>query len=132
MRAVTFSSAVFAMLALATLADTARAQDGRVYSIDDKDVIQPTAIKKVQPEYDEAARADKIEGIVEVDIVISKTGKPRDVRVRKGLDPRLDGKAVSAAEQWEFDPARLKGLPVDYSAVLQLTFKLIVPHNEKK
>ncbi len=78
----------------------------------------------MRAEYDDSARAEKVEGMVKLIAVISKEGKPRDITIKEGLDKRLDAKAIAAVKQWEFEPARLNGKPVAFRAELQVIFRL--------
>ena len=44
--------------------------------------------------------------------------------VVRHLDDRLDRSAVNALAQWEFEPARRNGQPIDVDAVFEIPFHL--------
>jgi TonB family protein len=102
----------------------ASGQQNGIYDGHQPGITLPKPVKRVDPEYDPSAKAEKIEGPVKLLMVISKEGKPVTVSVREGLDPRLDRKAVAAAKLWQFEPARLNGAPVAFRLTLQLNFRL--------
>ncbi len=47
------------------------------------------------------------------------------VRVIRGVDPRLDLKAIEAVRQWLFVPGKFRGTPVDVIADIQVDFTLL-------
>jgi TonB family protein len=89
------------------------------------DVISPSVIFKVDPQYTEDARRDKISGSVVLSMVIGTDGLARDISVQKSLDPGLDRKAAEAVEQWHFAPGRLNGEAVAVQAVVEVNFRLL-------
>ncbi len=76
-------------------------------------ITPPIIIRQVRPNFTEDALARKIQGEVEVEVVILKDGTVRPVRVLRGLTADLNEKALAAASQWKFIPAKFKGQPVD-------------------
>ena len=68
----------------------------------------PKFKNRVIPEYSAEARRKEIEGVVELEITISETGKVLRVRITKKLGYGLDEAAVKAVKQSTFHPA-LKG-----------------------
>lgn len=66
-----------------------------------------------------------IQGTVQVNFVIDKDGKVRDVKVAKSVDPLLDEEAVrvvSASPKWR--PGRLRGEKVSTSMTIPVEFRL--------
>ena len=61
-----------------------------------------------------------VEGTVVVYAVITSRGSVEEARILRGLDERLDLGALSAFEQWEFQPAARDGEPV---AVVRIPFR---------
>ena len=55
---------------------------------------------------------------------IGADGKPRDIRVQRGLGMGLDQKAMEAVKQWRFDPATKDGRPVAVQISVEVSFKL--------
>lgn len=75
--------------------------------------------------YPESAVRDGVQGRVLVDFIIDEKGRVRDVKVLKGVDPRLDDEAVrviSASPDWR--PGYVKGKPVRAEMSLWVEFRL--------
>ena len=75
--------------------------------------------------YPESCVQEGVQGRVLVDFVIDEKGRVRNVRVLKGVDPRLDAEAVraiSASPDWK--PARLRGKKVKSGMSLYVEFRL--------
>ena len=75
--------------------------------------------------YPEQCVREGIQGRVLVDFIISEKGKVEDVRVLKGVDPRLDEEAVrvvSASPDWK--PGRLRGKKVRTEMSMYIEFRL--------
>lgn len=67
---------------------------------------------EVRADYPEVARKQGIEGVVEMDLLIDREGRVRDVKVVRGIGFGLDESAVRAVEQMLFEPARVENEPV--------------------
>ena len=75
--------------------------------------------------YPQEAVRDGIQGTVQVNFIIDKDGKVRDVTVAKSVDPLLDDEAVrviSASPKWR--PGRLRGEKVKTSMTIPVEFRL--------
>ena len=79
---------------------------------------------KPKPVYTDEARAKKIEGDVLLQVVFTASGEVRVERVVQGLGYGLDQSAEAAARQIHFRPALQEGQPVDFSAIVHITFEL--------
>ena len=88
------------------------------------DVKAPQLIKRVEPVYPSEARANRVKGIVVLQVLIDKTGAVRQIVVRKEFAPGLSDAAVDAVRQWQFAPATLNGKPVDVVLNVAINFKL--------
>jgi TonB family protein len=95
----------------------------KIYKGTDEGVTPPKPLKRVRAEYDETAKAQKVKGIVKLDAVVSRDGKLRNITVSESLDPRLDAKAIAAAKQWQWEPARFKGKVVACKVRLEIGFE---------
>lgn len=85
----------------------------------------PVLIREVKPQYTDAAKARKIQGTVELVVLVQADGTVGpDVRVTKSLDPDLDQEAIKAARQWRFNPGTKDGEPVAVEVNLEMTFTL--------
>jgi TonB family protein len=88
-------------------------------------VTAPVIVKQVRPGFTEEALARKIQGEVIVEVLILKDGTVRPVRVIRGLSADLNEKALEAASQWKFIPAKFKGQPVDLIAEIAIDFNIL-------
>ncbi|MCP9493446.1 MAG: energy transducer TonB [Pyrinomonadaceae bacterium MAG19_C2-C3] len=86
-------------------------------------VIDSLATEKVAPEYPKDAKAQKIQGTVEVEVVVDEEGKVIEAEAIKGHQ-LLREAATTAAKQWKFKVAKLSGNPVAFSGRITLKFKL--------
>ena len=88
------------------------------------DVTAPSILSRTDPQYDEDARAERIQGSVLISVVVGADGIPHDLSVARSLDPRLDRKAIEAVLQWHFAPGTRQGEPVAVRATIEVNFKL--------
>lgn len=86
----------------------------------------PTLLRGVDPRYTPDAMQAKIQGTVELEVLVSPTGAVSDVKVSKSLDRSygLDAQAIATAKQWIFRPARFKGQAVSYLVLIVMEFSL--------
>jgi TonB family protein len=86
----------------------------------------PSLVHMVDPRYSRAALVRKLEGDVELEVVVLPDGTVGDLRVSRSLDKvyGLDDEAIGAARQWVFSPALLAGRPVPMLVTLQMEFRL--------
>jgi TonB family protein len=87
-------------------------------------VTPPRLLREVKAEYTDEARRQGITGAVLLEIVVLRDGAVGDVKVLRGLGLGLDQRAVAAVRQWRFDPARLRGTPVDVIVEVAVEFTL--------
>jgi TonB family protein len=85
----------------------------------------PLVRERVEAKYTSTAMIERIQGTVEVDVVIGLDGSVLRARVAKSLDPRwgLDENAIFAARQWKFTPGTLNGRPVTVLARVPVDFR---------
>jgi len=57
-----------------------------------------------------------------VEVVVSADGLPTEVRIRRGLFPGMDKKAVEAVKHYRFMPATSKGKPIEASRNIMVNF----------
>ena len=81
-------------------------------------------ISKPTPVYTQEAKNLRIEGEVQLEVVLGASGSLRVLRVVRGLGHGLDDNAVKAAEQIHFKPAMRNGQPADSTVVLHIVFQL--------
>ena len=87
-------------------------------------VSSPRVIYDPEPAYSDAARSAKMQGTVTLWLVVGTDGKPRDIRVQKGLGMGLDEKAIAAVETWRFEPSMLNGRAVAVAINVEVNFRL--------
>jgi len=88
-------------------------------------VSQGLLYKKVAPTYPQNAIRMHIEGEVDLQATISKSGAITLVKVLSG-DPQLAQAAMDAVKQWKYKPYLLNGEPVEITTQVTVNFKL--PH----
>lgn len=86
-------------------------------------VSQGLIVKRVQPVYPEQARQMRVEGKVELQANISKSGSITGVKQLSG-DPLLGRAATDAVRQWKYKPYFLNGEPIEIQTQITVIFKL--------
>ena len=81
----------------------------------------PRPIKITRPQYPQEAFVKKIEGTVDVEIVIAPSGHVASAKVVRSV-PLLDEAALAAVRQWLFSPAYKRGRPVPSLAEAPVKF----------
>jgi protein TonB len=86
----------------------------------------PRLIVEVKPNYTAEAMRARIEGVVELDIVVQADGSVGQVRLVRSLDSRfgLDEEAIRAVRRWRFDPSRRAGIPMTVRVPVEVSFRL--------
>lgn len=87
-------------------------------------ISAPTMITAPDPEYTEEARLAKTQGKCILWMIVDEDGKPRNIKVVRGLGFGLDAKAVEAVQQWRFQPAVKDGKPVNVQISVEVGFHL--------
>ncbi len=80
-------------------------------------------VKKTQPVYPASAMQMHIEGTVELQATISKSGGISGVKIISG-DARLARAAVDAVKQWKYKPYLLNGEPIEIQTQITMNFTL--------
>ena len=79
---------------------------------------------KPRPAYTDKARAQHLEGEVQLEVVFGASGTVDVLRVVKGLGLGLDESARDAAIHIRFHPATRGGSPVDVKGIVHIAFEL--------
>lgn len=87
------------------------------------DVSDARALSRPQPPYPPIAKAARVSGPVEVEVVVNESGEVIWAEAVSG-HPLLMQAAVAAARQWRFEPAKLRGQPVKVTGLITFTFTL--------
>jgi TonB family protein len=80
-------------------------------------------VRRVEPQYPEQARAQKIQGAVVLDVHIGASGAVEDMQVVSG-DALLAQASTDAVKQWRFKPRTQNGHPVQMQTQVTLNFRL--------
>lgn len=97
---------------------------GGLYQLGDIGVTPPKAKFTPEPDFSEEARAAKYQGTVTLSAVIGPDGRPRNLRVVRGLGMGLDEKALEKVRTWLFEPGKRNGQPVSVAMALEVDFRL--------
>ena len=88
-------------------------------------VTAPKLTYKVEPQYTRAALDARIQGTILLEIVVDKTGVPRDINVLSPVGFGLDERAVECVSRWRFEPGIKEGRPVKIRANVEVSFRLL-------
>lgn len=88
------------------------------------EVTQPVLIRKITPEYPPIAIRGRIQGIVVLEAVITRTGTVEELRVLHSPHPLLEQAAVKAVKQWLYRPALVNSKPVKVYFTVTVEFKI--------
>jgi protein TonB len=80
-------------------------------------------VHRVQPVYPPLARQARIQGVVQLRAIISKTGTIERLAVESG-HPMLAGAAIDAVRQWRYRPYLLNDEPVEIETEITVNFLL--------
>ena len=89
----------------------------------------PMATHKAEPGYTLAAQRDRVQGTVQLQLVVNPEGTPRRIVVVQPLGCGLDAEAAESAAKMRFTPADLGGRPVPSPVLLRQEFSVVpAPH----
>ena len=88
-------------------------------------ITPPQVVYKAEPQYSEAARKVRLQGMVMLRIEIGTDGRATNVGVRQSLGLGLDDRAMDAVKQWKFLPGKVNGKPVPMVAYVEVNFRLL-------
>lgn len=87
------------------------------------DIMQQQIMHKVDPVYPQDAKKARIEGKVELEAVIGKTGEVEQLKVVSG-PTELQPSALDAVRQWTYKPFLLNGAPVEVKTTINVIYSL--------
>jgi TonB family protein len=88
-----------------------------------EDVAEQQLLRRVEPEYTESAREQRLQGKVVLNVRVGKDGTVRSLS-RVGGDPQLAILAAKAVQQWKFAPLVREDRPVSFESQVTLSFEL--------
>jgi TonB family protein len=99
---------------------------GGEYQAGDGNATIPQLIFEKRPTYTSEATLARIQGVVELEVVVLADGTVGRPKVVHSLDPGLDRRAIEAVTQWRFKPGRRRDTNEAVSVIVrvQLTFTL--------
>lgn len=86
-------------------------------------IALPQRLVHAQPKYPPIARTGKVQGTVEVSIVIDAGGNVERAQIVRSI-PQLDGAALDAVKKWKYAPTIVDGAPVPVTMIVQVQFTL--------
>jgi protein TonB len=81
-------------------------------------------LSKPEPQYTEDARRNQVTGTVVLKVVFASSGEVLQIRAVRTLPFGLTERAIAAARQIRFEPAKRDGRPVSVSMQLEYNFNL--------
>ncbi|HUB78199.1 MAG TPA: energy transducer TonB [Bryobacteraceae bacterium] len=109
------------MVVMAVLGSVAFAQD-EPRKITRSEALNAVAVR-VQPEYPPMARQLRMQGSVEVEVLVGENGEVQKVDIVSG-NAVLTASAVQAVKHWKFKPFLESGKPIRVLAPITVDFKL--------
>lgn len=97
---------------------------GDVLGVDRSDIVMPTPLKRVAPDYPDEMADRHSEGIVNVDIVIDSRGRVTHVLSVGESNAFFATVAERAVSHWRFKPATVNGIPVACRVCQPINFYL--------
>jgi TonB family protein len=94
-------------------------------------IVPGKLINRVQPMYPETARKLRLRGMVSINVVIHKDGTVTVQNVGAG-HPLLAPAAITAVQQWKYEPTTVSGEPVDVLVKVYVTFEFSQQQSEQK
>lgn len=89
-----------------------------------KGITPPVPIYSPEPRFTEQARADNVQGICRLMLIVNAQGFPQNIRVIRSLPDGLDESAIDAVSQYRFRPSTANGKPVPVRMVVEVDFHL--------
>ena len=86
------------------------------------EVMEKLLVHRVEPVYPPAARQQKLEGVIALDIVVGRDGSVVSMHPLNGPDV-LARAAMDALRWWKFEPYRVNGEPAVVETTVAVEFK---------
>jgi TonB family protein len=84
----------------------------------------PDKILDVPPVYPDTARTARLQGSVDLVIVIGPGGAVENARTLAKAPPLLEQAAIAAVKQWKYRPTLVNGVPVPVTMTVRISFAL--------
>ena len=86
-------------------------------------IPMPARLIHERPVYPPIARQGRVQGTVEVSVVLSPDGTVERAQIVKSI-PALDTAAIDAVKKWKYAPTVVNGTPVQVTMIVQVKFEL--------
>jgi TonB family protein len=87
-------------------------------------VKAPVLTYQAEPEFTQAARGQKLNGVVLVSMIVDTSGNPTQVQVLRPVGLGLDENAVASVSTYRFRPAMLDDKPVPVELNVEVNFQI--------
>jgi TonB family protein len=87
-------------------------------------VTAPVLTYQAEPEFTQAARGQKLSGVVLVSMIVDTSGNSMQVQVLRPVGLGLDENAVAAVSTYRFKPAMLDDKPVPVALNVEVNFQI--------
>lgn len=87
------------------------------------EAAEGSLLRRVEPDYPEEARQQRIQGPVVLDVRAGRDGSIQEVKLLSGQRLLADA-AIAAVKQWRFKPPLVKGQPAEMQTTITLNFRL--------
>jgi TonB family protein len=84
--------------------------------------MQKRVVRRVDPDYPEAARAQNLSGVIVLDIVVGRDGAVIEVNPESGPEV-LTRAAAEAVRWWQFEPFQVDGQPAVVGTTVEVEFR---------
>jgi TonB family protein len=109
----------------ATAADAKEDADpDKVFHVGLPKVQAPKPQYAPEPEFTEAARKARYQGVVGMNVVVGKDGLIKNPRIVHPLGMGLDENAIATVRQWRFAPGTMDGRPVNVAVYIEVDYHL--------
>ena len=83
-------------------------------------------LHKEPPVYPQEAKTsgNALNGEVQLEVIIGKTGEPENITVKKSLRDDYDQSAIDAVRNWRWEPYHLNGEPVEVVTTITIVYTL--------
>lgn len=89
-------------------------------------ITAPRLIRRVEPVYPPIAQTAQVEGLVILEATVDTTGHVTSLRVLRSHSV-LEGAAMDAVRQWEYEPLVLNDVPMPFVLTVTVSFNIARP-----
>jgi len=87
--------------------------------------VPVSATKRASAVYTSQATRDRVQGSVDLRVVVDDKGEMHRIAIEQPLGYGLDARAAESLAKWKFTPARLTGKPVAAYALIRPEFSVV-------